>query len=48
MIAKNLWELAITDAPVVIALRSVFVPEKDCHAVVETMRGHNLGRVIYT
>ena len=24
-----------------------FVPEKDVDAVIETQRGHNLGRVIY-
>lgn len=34
-------------APVVVALGPGFCAPEDCHAVVETMRGHNLGRVIY-
>lgn len=36
----------ITDAPVVIAAGPGFTAGVDCHAVVETMRGHFLGRVI--
>ena len=36
----------ITDAPVVIALGPGFRAGVDAHAVVETNRGHNLGRVI--
>ncbi len=36
----------ITDAPVVIAAGPGFTAGVDCHAVVETMRGHYLGRVI--
>lgn len=36
------------DAPLVIALGPGFVAGRDCHAVVETNRGHWLGRVIYT
>ena len=39
--------LAATDAPVVIALGPGFTAGRDCHAVVETMRGHTLGRVIW-
>jgi xanthine dehydrogenase accessory factor len=35
------------DAPLVIALGPGFVAGTDCHAVVETNRGHNLGRVIW-
>ncbi|MBQ3552396.1 MAG: EF2563 family selenium-dependent molybdenum hydroxylase system protein [Clostridia bacterium] len=35
------------DAPIVIALGPGFAAGKDCHAVIETMRGHNLGRVFY-
>ena len=35
-----------TDAPIVIALGPGFTAGVDCHAVIETMRGHNLGRVI--
>lgn len=34
-------------APVVIALGPGFEAGKDAHAVIETDRGHNLGRVIY-
>ena len=43
------WNLGtrITDAPVVIGVGPGFTAGVDCHAVVETMRGHTLGRVIY-
>ena len=34
------------DAPIVIALGPGFTAGADCHAVVETMRGHDLGRVL--
>jgi xanthine dehydrogenase accessory factor len=34
-----------TDAPFVLALGPGFTPGVDCHAVIETQRGHNLGRV---
>ena len=37
-----------TDAPIVIGVGPGFTAGVDCHAVVETMRGHTLGRVIYT
>jgi xanthine dehydrogenase accessory factor len=37
----------LEDAPYVVALGPGFVAGVDCHAVVETNRGHNLGRVIY-
>ncbi len=33
------------DAPFVIALGPGFTPNVDCHCVIETQRGHNLGRV---
>ena len=46
MLAKHNVNTAITDAPIVIALGPGFTAGKDCHAVVETMRGHNLGRVL--
>ena len=36
------------DAPVVIGVGPGFTAGEDCHAVVETMRGHTLGRVIYS
>ena len=47
-IAKRNLGLAITDAPLVIALGPGFTAGKDCHIVVETNRGHNLGRLIST
>lgn len=34
-------------APAVIGVGPGFTAGEDCHAVVETMRGHTLGRVIY-
>ena len=34
-------------APLVIALGPGFTAGEDCHAVIETMRGHTLGRVIW-
>ena len=37
--------ITINDAPIVIALGPGYVAGKDVHAVVETNRGHNLGRV---
>jgi len=37
----------IDDAPIVVALGPGFTAGVDCHAVVETQRGHNLGRVYY-
>jgi xanthine dehydrogenase accessory factor len=38
----------ITDAPLVVALGPGFAAGVDCHVVIETNRGHNLGRAIYT
>jgi xanthine dehydrogenase accessory factor len=37
----------IDDAPLVLALGPGFVAGQDCHAVVETNRGHDLGRVLW-
>lgn len=37
----------IDDAPLVVALGPGFEAGKDCHAVIETNRGHDLGRVIW-
>ena len=45
--AKKNMDTKITDAPFVIALGPGFEASKDCHAVVETLAGHNLGRVVY-
>ncbi len=36
------------DAPLVIALGPGFTAGRDCHVVVETQRGHTLGRVFWT
>ena len=47
ILAKKNLGTRIDFAPVVVALGPGFTAGKDCHAVVETMRGHDLGRVIY-
>ena len=47
ILAKRNLGTSIQDAPAVIALGPGFTAGVDCHAVVETMRGHNLGRVYY-
>lgn len=47
ILAKRNLGTAITDAPVVVAAGPGFTAGVDCHAAVETMRGHTLGRVIY-
>jgi len=36
------------DAALVVALGPGFTPNVDCHCVIETQRGHNLGRVWWT
>ena len=46
ILAKRNLGTRITDAPVVIGVGPGFTAGVDCHAVVETMRGHYLGRVI--
>lgn len=46
IIAKRNAGTAISDAPVVIALGPGFWAGRDAHAVIETKRGHYLGRVI--
>lgn len=48
IMAKRNTGTALTDAPVVVALGPGFVAGVDCYAVVETARGHDLGRVYYT
>jgi xanthine dehydrogenase accessory factor len=40
-------EVGMEAAPLVIGLGPGFMAGENCHAVVETMRGHNLGRVIW-
>lgn len=46
VLAKRNLGTTVTDAPAVVALGPGFVAGRDAHAVVETMRGHTLGRVI--
>ncbi len=46
IIAKRNINTTINDAPIVVALGPGFTAGVDCHAVIETQRGHNLGRVI--
>ena len=48
ILAKENLGTAITDAPGVVGVGPGFTAGTDCHAVVETMRGHTLGRVIYS
>ena len=47
IIAKRNTGTSISDAPVVIALGPGFTVGTDCHAAVETKRGHYMGRVYY-
>ncbi len=46
-IAKHNIDTTIDQAPLVIGLGPGFTAGVDCHAVIETMRGHLLGRVIW-
>lgn len=48
IIAKTNIGTKITDADIVIGVGPGFEAGVDCHAVVETKRGHNLGRVIWS
>ncbi len=46
IMAKRNTGTSITDAPIVIGLGPGFTAGLDAHAVIETNRGHHLGRVI--
>ncbi len=46
ILAKKNLGTNIDDAPLVIALGPGFTAGKDCHVVIETKRGHSLGKVI--
>jgi len=46
MLLKQNRYTRIDEAPVVLALGPGFTAGVDCHAVIETMRGHDLGRVL--
>jgi len=48
ILAKRNVGTAMTDAPLVIGLGPGFVAGKDVHLVIETNRGHDLGRLIFT
>jgi xanthine dehydrogenase accessory factor len=45
--AKRPPDLDLQAAPLVLGLGPGFVAGENCHAVVETNRGHNLGRVLW-
>lgn len=47
ILAKRNTGTRRTDAPLVVALGPGFSAGQDCHAVVETARGHTLGRVYW-
>ncbi len=47
IMAKRNTGTTIADAPFVVALGPGFSAGQDCHAVIETNRGHWLGRVIW-
>jgi xanthine dehydrogenase accessory factor len=46
IMAKKNTGTSLTDAPVVIGVGPGFSAGEDCHAVVETKRGHTLGRLL--
>jgi xanthine dehydrogenase accessory factor len=48
IVAKRNLGTRITDAALVIALGPGFTVGLDCHAIVETNRGHYLGRVLHS
>mgnify|MGYP005759891409 FL=1 len=45
-LAKKNLGTTISDAPIVLALGPGFTAGTDCHGVIETKRGHDLGRLI--
>jgi len=47
-LAKRNLDTTIDDAPLVIALGPGFTAGVDCDAVIETERGHRLGRALWT
>lgn len=47
IMAKRNTGTAISFAPLVIGLGPGFSPGSDCHCVIETQRGHNLGRALW-
>ncbi len=47
IMAKRNTGTTRADAPLVIALGPGFTAGQDCHAVIDTHRGHDLGRIIF-
>lgn len=47
IMAKRYTGTRIDDAKIVICVGPGFRAKRDCHAVIESQRGHNLGKVIY-
>lgn len=47
ILAKRNTGTSIDDAKIVIGIGPGFCAGEDCHAVIETQRGHTLGRAIY-
>ncbi len=47
-VAKVALDTTIDQAPMVVALGPGFEAGADCHAVIETMRGHRLGKVLWS
>ncbi len=47
IMAKCNTDTSITDAPLVVALGPGFVAGRDVHAIIETARGHFLGRALW-
>ncbi|GAA0180252.1 selenium-dependent molybdenum cofactor biosynthesis protein YqeB [Clostridium sediminicola] len=47
ILAKKNCGTKITDAPIVIGLGPGFTANLDVHVVIETQRGHELGKIIY-
>ncbi len=48
ILAKKNLGTKMDDAPIVIGVGPGFTAGTDCHAVIETMRGHTLGRAYYS
>ena len=46
ILAKRNIATHVSDAPLVVALGPGFVTGRDCHFVIETNRGHHLGRIV--
>jgi len=46
-LAKRVLDTTIDDGRLVVGIGPGFTAGRDCHAVVESLRGHHLGRVIW-